>query len=142
MAINVTNGCRKVMLRQVMFGNQYAMKFARCTDQTIAKEVGSYIQAIRLKKNMSLEDVAKLAGVSRQTLNQLLNHGKGTVVNLIAILRVLKELERLSSLLEEVRPSPLQIVLMEGRKRQRATGSRKASDKKDPDVSIQKNRDW
>ncbi len=118
------------------------MKFARYTDQAIAKEVGTYIQAIRLKKNMSLEDVSKGSGVSRQTLNLLLNHGKGTVVNLIAILRAVKELERLSSLLEEVRPSPLQIVLMEGRKRQRATGSRKASDKKDSDVPTPKNRDW
>jgi putative transcriptional regulator len=118
------------------------MKFARYTDQAIAKEVGAYIQAIRLKKNMSLEDVAKGSGVSRQTLSQLLNHGKGTVVNLIAVLRALKELERLSSLLEEVRPSPLQIVLMEGRKRQRATGSRKAWEKKDADVPIPKNLDW
>lgn len=118
------------------------MNFARYTDQAIAKEVGAYIHAIRLKKNMSLEDIAKRSGVSRQTLSQLLNHGKGTVVNLIAILRALKELERLSSLLEEVRPSPLQIVLMEGQKRQRATGSRKAREKKDDDVPIPKKRDW
>lgn len=118
------------------------MKFSRHTDQAIAKEAGAYIQAIRLKKNMSLEDVAKGSGVSRQTLNLLLNHGKGTVVNMIAILRALKELERLSSLLEEVRPSPLQIVLMEGRMRQRATGNRKASNRKDSTVPITTNRDW
>jgi putative transcriptional regulator len=118
------------------------MKFARHTDQAISKEAGARIQAIRLKKNMSLEDIAKDAGISRQTLHLLLNHGKGTVVNLIAVLRAVKELERLSSLLEEIRPSPLQIVLMEGRKRQRATGSRKASDNKDSDVSRSKNRDW
>jgi len=118
------------------------MKFARYTDQAIAKEVGAYIQAIRLKKNISLEDLAKGSGVSRQTLNLVLNHGKGTVVNLIAILRAMRALERLSSLLEEVRPSPLQIVLMEGRKRQRATGSRKSSGKEDSAVPVTKSRDW
>lgn len=118
------------------------MKFARYTDQAIAKEVGAYIQAIRLKKNISLENLAKGSGVSRQTLNLVLNHGKGTVVNLIAILRAMRELERLSSLLEEVRPSPLQIVLMEGRKRQRATGSRKSSGREDSAVPVTKSRDW
>ncbi|WP_235431904.1 hypothetical protein [Pseudomonas putida] len=53
---------------------------------------------------MSLEDVAKKSRVSRQTLHALLNQGKVTLINLVAVLRAVCELERLSSLLEEVRP--------------------------------------
>ncbi|MNC24342.1 hypothetical protein D3C75_723950 [compost metagenome] len=94
------------------------------SDQAIAAAIGTRIQTLRLKKNISLEAVADNAGISRQTLHLLLNQGKGTLVNVIAVLRAVGELERLSSLLEEVRPSPLQIIRMEGKKRQRASGRR------------------
>jgi putative transcriptional regulator len=104
------------------------MRYRAQTDQAIAKAIGERVQAIRLKMNLSLEDVAKNAGISRQTLHLLLNHGKGTLMNLIAVLRVVNELERLSSMLEDVRPSPLQIIRMEGKKRQRASGRRTLSD--------------
>ncbi|MCU1762825.1 helix-turn-helix transcriptional regulator [Pseudomonas sp. 14P_8.1_Bac3] len=104
------------------------MRIRAQTDQTIAKDIGRRIQAIRLKKNISLEDMAKSAGISRQTLHLLLNHGKGTFANLIAILRSINELERLSSLVEEVLPSPLQVIRMEGKKRQRASGRRASTD--------------
>ncbi|WP_256735632.1 hypothetical protein [Pseudomonas sp. dw_612] len=87
---------------------------------------------------MSLEDIAKSAGISRQTLHLLLNHGKGTLTNLITVLRSINELERLSSLLEEVLPSPLQIIRMEGKKRQRASGRRANSDELSTATSVQK----
>ena len=86
------------------------------TDEAI---IGARIQALRLKRNISQVEVAKEAkeaGISRQTLINLI-HGKGTLLNLLSILRAIGELERLSSLLEEVRPSPLQIVKMSGAKR-------------------------
>lgn len=119
------------------------MRIKAQTDQAIAKEVGTRIQAIRLKKNMSLEDIAKSAGISRQTLHLLLNHGKGTLTNLITVLRSINELERLSSLLEEVLPSPLQIIRMEGKKRQRASGRRANSNELPTATSASKRAsDW
>ncbi|MNE75380.1 hypothetical protein D3C80_1715340 [compost metagenome] len=69
------------------------------------------------------------AAISRQTLHLLLSQGKGTLINLIAVLRAIGELERLSSLVEEVLPSPIQVLRMEGKKRQRASGRRSAPDK-------------
>ncbi|PTU00415.1 transcriptional regulator [Pseudomonas sp. HMWF031] len=118
------------------------MRIKAQTDQAIAKEIGQRIQTIRLKKNMSLEDIAKYAGISRQTLHLLLNQGKGTLPNLIAVLRSLNELERLSSLLEEVLPSPLQIIRMEGKKRQRASGRRLTSDEKSIVPTPKRISDW
>lgn len=103
------------------------MQIRSQTDQVLAITVGERIQTLRLKKNISLEVLAENAGVSRQTLHLLLSQGKGTLINLIAVLRAIGELERLSSLLEEVRPSPLQILRMEGKKRLRATGRRVTS---------------
>lgn len=113
------------------------------SDQAIANSIVAHVQAIRLKKNISLEDLAKNAGISRQTLHAMLNHGKGTLINLIGILRAIGELERLSSLLEGVRPSPLQVIRMEGKKRQRAS-SRRAASTESPtiDSKLKKNSDW
>lgn len=122
-----------------------AMRLSIQSDQVLAATVGAHLQTLRLKRNISLETVAKNAAISRQTLHLMLNQGKGTLINLIAVLRALGELERLSSLLEEVRPSPLQIMRMEGKKRQRASGSRVTSDEARAEVvhsSKHKNRDW
>lgn len=91
------------------------MQIRAQTDQVLAVTVGERIQTLRLKKNISLEALAENAAISRQTLHLLLSQGKGTLINLIAVLRAIGELERLSSLLEEVRPSPLQILRMEGK---------------------------
>ncbi len=101
------------------------MRLQAMTDDAVAAAIGGRIQALRLKKNISQEEVAKEAGISRQTLLNLL-HGKCTLVNLIAVLRVLSELERVSSLVEDVRPSPLQVMKLAGNKRVRATGTRAA----------------
>ncbi|WP_213939225.1 helix-turn-helix transcriptional regulator [Pseudomonas sp. dw_612] len=113
------------------------------SDQVLAAAVGARLQSLRLKKNISLEAVAENAAISRQTLHLLLNQGKGTLINLIAVLRAIGELERLSSLLEDVRPSPLQIIRMEGKKRRRATGRRGASDDAEAACSSKnKSSDW
>jgi putative transcriptional regulator len=119
------------------------MRLTASSDQAIAGAIVAHIQAIRLKKNLSLEDVAKNAGMSRQTLHALLNQGKGTLINLVAVLRAIGELERLVSLLEEVLPSPLQVIRMEGKKRKRASGRRNVPKKPTTTGSNpKKNNDW
>ncbi len=82
------------------------MRLRVLSDQVLASTVGARLQTLRLKKNISLEAVAENAAISRQTLHLLLNQGKGTLINLVAVLRAIGELERLSSLLESgSRPS-------------------------------------
>ncbi|MDF9778784.1 helix-turn-helix transcriptional regulator [Pseudomonas baetica] len=95
------------------------------TDDAIASAIGARLQELRLKKNLSQEQVAEEAGISRQTLINLL-HGKGTMVNLVAVLRAIGELERVTSLIQPVRPSPIQVIKMAGTQRVRATGARSA----------------
>lgn len=119
------------------------MRLRAQTDQVLAVTVGAGIQALRLRKNISLETVAENAAISRQTLHLLISQGKGTLVILIAVLRAIGELERLSSIVEEVRPSPLQIIQMEGKKRRRASGRRVVSSEAESTVSSRgKNSDW
>lgn len=94
------------------------------SEQAIAEMIGSRLEALRVKKNINQQTVAEEAGISRTTLRQLMA-GKGTLLNLIAVLRVIGELDRLSSLVEEVRSSPIQMAKMAGKKRQRAYTTRK-----------------
>ncbi|RQO54101.1 transcriptional regulator [Pseudomonas sp. KBW05] len=100
------------------------MRMTTMSEQAIAEVIGSRLEALRVKKNLNQETVAEEAGISRTTLRQLMA-GKGTLLNLIAVLRVIGELDRLSSLVEEVRSSPIQMAKMAGKQRQRAYTLRK-----------------
>jgi len=102
------------------------MRMTTMSEQAIAQTIGSRVEALRVKKNINQKTVAEEAGISRTTLRQLMA-GKGTLLNLIAVLRVIGELDRLSSLVEEVRSSPIQMAKMAGKKRQRAYTTRKDS---------------
>ncbi|MFB3302453.1 helix-turn-helix domain-containing protein [Pseudomonas sp. AMR01] len=102
------------------------------SEEAIAQAIGSRLEALRVKKNINQETVAEEAGISRTTLRQLMA-GKGTLLNLISVLRVIGELDRLSSLVEEVRSSPIQMAKMAGKKRQRAYTLRKNLS---PDASV------
>lgn len=99
------------------------MKTVSMTDEAIASEIGRRIDAIRLKCNLHQDHVAHEAGISRETYRRLAA-GKGTLVNVIAVLRVLGELGRLATLIEEVRASPVQMAKMQGKARVRAASSR------------------
>lgn len=100
------------------------MRMTTMSEEAIAQAIGSRLEALRVKKNINQETVAEEAGISRTTLRQLMA-GKGTLLNLISVLRVIGELDRLSSLVEEVRSSPIQMAKMAGKKRQRAYTLRK-----------------
>lgn len=102
------------------------MRMNAMSEQAIAQAIGLRLEALRVKKNINQESVAAEAGISRTTLRQLVA-GKGTLINLIAVLRVIGELDRLDSLVEDVRSSPIQMAKMAGKKRQRAYTARKES---------------
>lgn len=103
------------------------MRMLSMSDQAIAQVIGERIETLRLKKNVNQEALAEAAGISRQTLRNLLG-GRGTLLNLIAVLRALDELDRLGSLAEDVRSSPIQMAKMAGKRRLRASSPRKQDD--------------
>lgn len=91
------------------------------SEEAVGLEIGARIKKLRLNANIPQEQVCIATGISRQTLVNMETHGKGTLATLIAFLRAIGELERLSSLLEDVRPSPIKVVEMSGKLRKRAT---------------------
>lgn len=97
------------------------MRMRTLSDEAIGIAVGERIKKLRLLANLSQEEVVSSCGISRQTLVNLESHGKGTLATLIAVLRAIDCLDRLSSLVEDVRPSPIKVVSMGGKVRVRAS---------------------
>ncbi len=89
----------------------------------LAEMVGQRIDQIRLEQNLSQEDVAKAVGITTKTYRKLIDGG-GKLETLVAVLRVLGELELVDAFVPESTFSPLQLAKLKGRERQRASRKR------------------
>lgn len=94
----------------------------------IAEVLGERLKRARLNKNLTQNEVAQLAWVSRRTV---LNAEKGDVrlADLIAILQALNLVEQLNLFLPETPFSPIQLLKLKGKTRQRASGKNEKSRK-------------
>jgi len=105
------------------------MEFYSMTDKGIMSELGSRIKSLRLRKNLTQQQLSDAAALSLNTVKSL-ESGKGKLISLIAVLRELGALDVLDSFIPEVTISPLQLARQKGKKRKRASGVRgKASSK-------------
>lgn len=93
------------------------------TDKGIEAEMGNRIKSLRLRKNMTQQQLSDATALSLNTIKAL-EAGKGKLSSLIAVLRELETLDALSSFIPEVTISPLQLAKRQGKIRQRASGSR------------------
>lgn len=111
-----------------------AITFDRMGDDAVLELVGERLQRERLNRNLSQQVLAELAGVSRRTITNL-EAGKGaTLRNLIGVLRGLNMLDHLELMLPEPELSPMQLLALQGKQRQRASGSRKPSFELEPET--------
>jgi len=99
------------------------MDYYSMTDRGIAKEMGSRIKSMRLRRNLTQSQVAKAAVLSLNTIKSI-ESGRGKLSMIIAVLRELRMLEALDSFIPETSISPLQLARQQGKKRQRASGRR------------------
>lgn len=97
------------------------MDFYVMTDNAIMKEIGRRFRELRLRKNVTQEE---LAGRTQTSISRIksLESGKGKLETMIAVLRELDGLDNLGIFLPDPGISPLQIAKMQGKKRQRASG--------------------
>lgn len=107
------------------------MDYYTMTDKGIGAEIGSRIRALRLRKNMTQQEVAEAAGLSLNVIKAL-ESGKGKLSSLIAVLRELGALDSLDAFIPDIPVSPLQLAKTQGKKRQRASGSRRKSITREP----------
>ncbi|WP_070962549.1 helix-turn-helix domain-containing protein [Vibrio sonorensis] len=110
--------------------NVYAM-----SDEALSLELGRRIERRRLDSHIPFtqSELAKKAGISRSTYQNMIV-GKATLMNVIKVLRVLEALEDVESFLPDPGISPVQLLKMRGKLRQRvrgATGKQNSEDEGD-----------
>lgn len=99
------------------------MTWYSMTDKGICIEMGHRIRSLRLRRNLTQQQVADRAALSLNSIKSL-ESGKGKLSTIIAVLRELGALDALENFLPEPGISPLQLARQRGKIRQRASGSR------------------
>jgi len=105
---------------------------AKMSDSAILRELGDRLQRLRLDRNITQQELAERAGLSRPTISEMENTGRCTLPTLLRVLRVLDRLEDLEAFLPPPQPSPLELARRRGQARQRASGSSHPAEN-DPD---------
>lgn len=96
------------------------------TDEAVLEEVGARIERLRLERNLTQEELAANAGVTRRTVVNL-ESGKGLqFVTVLRVLRALGLIEGLEQLVPEPVPGPVDLLHRQGHPRSRASRRRAA----------------
>jgi transcriptional regulator with XRE-family HTH domain len=96
------------------------------TDTVVLAELGGRLARTRLERNLSQEQLAREAGISKATVERLEAGDPVKSTSLIRVLRALGRLEALDSVLPEPLPNPVERRKLQGRPRRRASGRRPA----------------
>lgn len=92
------------------------------TDDAALRELGQRLMSIRLEQNLTQSALAEKAGVGLHSLQRLESGEAATRLSgFLRILRALNQLERLEAVFPETQVSPLALIHLHGRKRQRAS---------------------
>ena len=99
------------------------MDFYSMTDKAIAVELGARIKSLRLRKNLTQQQLSAAVALSLNSIKSL-ETGKAKLSTLIAVLRQLGALDALDSFMPAITISPIQLAKQQGKQRQRASGTR------------------
>jgi len=100
------------------------MDYLMMTDSNITEELGRRLCRMRLRKNLTQDQVATITGLSR-TAVQGAEKGASTLLTYVKILRALNSLDSLDDFLPDIGISPLELAKAQGKERQRASQKRK-----------------
>ena len=89
----------------------------------VSKEIGERLKRKPLYRNLSQQELGSLANTSRNIVKNA-EKGSTSLVNLIAVLKALDELDQLDAFLYEPDISPVEMMKLQGKVRQRASGSK------------------
>lgn len=100
----------------------------RLSDEALLKAIGGRLARLRLGKNMTQAQLAEQAGLGLRTVQRLeLGEAATQLSGFVRVCRVLGLVERFDALLPEEAASPIAQWKLQDRKRQRATGEKKAA---------------
>ncbi len=98
--------------------------FVSPADHAILKEIGKRIAAARLGLSLTQADLAEQAGLSKRTIERIEAGASAQLSSLVRILRVLQLLPGLELLFPEPVLSPIDLLKLKGKERQRASSTR------------------
>jgi len=105
------------------------MDYYIASDSAILKELGDRLRKLRLRKNITQEDLAERTLLSVGTIKSL-EVGKGKLSTLVAVLRELSTLDQLDQFIPPVTISPIKMAEASAKspsKRERASGAGRKS---------------
>ena len=97
----------------------------RFNDGLVLDELGRRLARTRLERNLSQQQLAREAGVSKATIERVEAGEPIKSTSLVRVLRALGLLAALDRLIPEPLPSPVERLRLQGRLRQRARSSRR-----------------
>jgi transcriptional regulator with XRE-family HTH domain len=89
------------------------------TDAAVLRELGTRLERRRIDANLTQAQLAEEAGVSKRTLERIEAGHSTDFVMLIRVLRALKLIEGLESLIPDLPQSPIALLKQKGRERKR-----------------------
>jgi transcriptional regulator with XRE-family HTH domain len=101
------------------------------SDSTILNELGDRIRGLRLRRNITQEELAERTLLAVGTIKSL-EAGKGKLSTLVTVLRELGALDQLDKFIPEITISPIKIAESSTKlsaRRKRATGSKRMGKK-------------
>lgn len=110
------------------------MDYYSMADKGIAAEMGSRFRMLRLRRNLTQQQLAAATALSLNSIKAL-EAGKAKLSTIIAVLRELGSLDGLDHFIPEITISPLQLAKSKGKQRQRASGKRSRDPGKKDEVS-------
>jgi transcriptional regulator with XRE-family HTH domain len=95
------------------------------SDPAIIQELGVQLKRIRLRKNMSQQQLAVKSGLYRSTISEIENGRTASLLSFIQVLRALEKLDLFDFLVESPVVSPLTLAREAGLLRKRASSLKK-----------------
>jgi len=107
------------------------MNWYQLSDETIIKTITDRILQKRLNENMTQKELAEKAGVHVNTIANFEKGNSTSLITLVQILRVFNGLDSLDSIFPDPGISPVELLKLKGKERERASG-RKDKDENEP----------
>lgn len=98
---------------------------ADLTDDAVLKEIGGRVGRQRIEAGLTQASLAAQSGVAKRTLERIEAGQSAELVTLLRVLRTLKLVDGVETLVPDPPPSPIALLKHEGQQRKRVSGPRR-----------------
>jgi transcriptional regulator with XRE-family HTH domain len=100
------------------------MDWYSLSDPAVMNEIGERLKEYRLRKNYSQKELASVAGISVLSVQNLEKGNPVSMTTFILIIRMLRILGNMEALIPELPLSPVELLKLKGKTRERAKKKR------------------